>query len=166
LKIAELVYGTPESPRVAVVVAENADETFTLYVDANRDRKVNQRDLVEGKGPLRLLPLAAQQIVDFVVNEFPRKVLIRWQPGSASVDIATASTIDRTVEFEGLEENSKISIRQVDGNANGLFADAKSLLGIDINADGRDRQQIAQRFKLRQPFSCQSIQHRVRLRFS
>jgi len=44
--------------------------------------------------------------------------------------------------------------------------------GIDAPArlvrmhDCRGRQQVAQRFKLRQPLSCQSIQHRVRLGLS
>ena len=136
-RIGEFVYGTPESPRVAVVVAENHNGTFTLYVDSNRDRKISQHEEIQGSGSLRILPLSAQQVVDFVVDEFPRKVLIRWESGDSTIGVATATFVDHTVAIERVDGVTEFSTRQIDGNANGLFADTKDLLQVDINADGR-----------------------------
>ena len=137
LRFAEHVYGTPESPRVAIVVATIDDGQFVLYVDANRDRGISERDRVEGSGELTLLALDAQDVIDDVVSQFPRELLIRWQGDDSGLSIATTAGIDHTVKVDTADEEQIFMTRQLDGNANGLFADSKDLLQIDVNADGR-----------------------------
>lgn len=137
MRFAELVYGTPESPRVAIVVATLNEGQFVLYVDADRDRGISERDRVDGRGELRLLPLDAQDIIDNVAIEFPRRLLIRWQGDDSGLRIATASGVDHTVKVTSAAEELIFATRQLDANSNGLFADSKDLLQIDINADGR-----------------------------
>ena len=135
LRYAEWVYGTPDSPRMAIVVADTGDGDFVLYADKNRDRGIRERDLVKGTGEFRMLSLAAQQVIDFVVKEYPRKVLFRWKGGNADLSIATATHIEHTIHPDGDETRRALKTRQIDGNANGLFADTKDLLQIDLNHD-------------------------------
>lgn len=137
LRYAEWVYGTPDSPRIAIVVAETSDGVFALYVDRNRDRGIRERDLVKGVGELRMLPLAAQQVVDFEISEYPRQVLFRWKGGDAGLSVATATQIEHTIHPDGDKAVKALKTRQIDGNANGLFADTKDLLQVDVNHDGR-----------------------------
>lgn len=136
-QFAELVYGTPESRRVAVVLIPGTEDEFTLYVDRNRDRIIRDRDLVAGSGQFRLLPLDAERIIDDVAHKHPREVLIQHAPGRNQVRIATATTIEHTVRPDDDESQPELFIRQADGNANGLFSDPKDLLQVDLNGDGR-----------------------------
>jgi hypothetical protein len=137
LRYAEWVYGTPGSPRIAIAVAATGDGGFVLYADGNRARGIRERDLVEGAGELRMLSLAAQQVVGDVVNEYPRQVLFRWKGGNADLSVATATRIEHTIHLDGDESGRASKTRQIDGNANGLFADTKDLLQIDLNHDDR-----------------------------
>ncbi len=136
LRFAEFIYGTPESPRVAVAVAQEPSGDFLLYVDADRDRGLSDRDRVEGSGALRSLALQAQHVEDNVVSEYPRDVLFRWQAGDSHVSIATATTLQHTVDLGDADGKKVVVSRLIDGNANGLFADTKDLLQVDVNADG------------------------------
>ena len=75
LRFAEWVYGTPESPRIAVVVADLGDGRFKLYADKDRDRGVDERDVLNGQYELCSVDVMAQQITDNIVHEYPRTVL-------------------------------------------------------------------------------------------
>ena len=137
LRFAEWVYGTPESPRIAVVLAETGDGGFVLYADADRDRGISERDLVEGQGELRILSMAAQHVVDNIVSEYSRQVLFRCRNGTTDLSVATATLIENAVHPDGSANGPALKTRQIDGNANGLFSDSKDLLQIDVNDDGR-----------------------------
>lgn len=137
LRYAEFVYGFPDSPRIAIVVAEAGEAGFVLYVDRDRNRGIRERDRVEGSGELRMLSLAAQQVVGDVVDEHPRQVLFRWQGGAADLEVATATRAEHAVHLDGDATGRDLKTRQIDGNANGLFADAKDLIQVDLNSDDR-----------------------------
>ncbi len=137
LRFAELVFGTPESPRIAIVVARTGDDDFALYADIDRDRGIGESDLVKGTGSLRVLSIKSQQVIDNVVSEYPRQVLFRCSPDGSDLSITTVTAIDHSVTVREATEQKVFQTRQIDGDANGLFADSKDLLQIDINADGR-----------------------------
>jgi len=137
LRYAEWVYGTPDSRRLAIAVAETGDGGFVLYADTNRDRGIHERDVVKGTGQLRVLSLAAQQVVGDAVEEHPRQVLFRWRGSNADLSIATATRIEHTIHPDGDQTGRALKTRQIDGNANGLFADTKDLFQIDLNHDDR-----------------------------
>ena len=120
-----------------MVVIETADSEFILYADQNRDRRIGERDLVAGAGELRLFRLAAEKLDGEFREHFPRQVLVRWRGGKADLSVATATRIDRSISPDGDEMTQPLWTRQIDGNANGLFADAKDWLQIDLNRDGR-----------------------------
>jgi hypothetical protein len=136
-QFAQFVYGTPESRRVAVVFIAGENDEFTVYVDRNRDRIIRDRDLVEGTGEFRLLPLDAERIVDDVSHKYARELLIQHRPGGNEIRIATATTIEHAVHPDEDDSQPALLIRQADGNANGLFSDPKDLLQVDLNGDGR-----------------------------
>jgi hypothetical protein len=136
-RFGEIVYGTPESRRIAVVVAETADGDFALYVDKHRDRAVTERDLVEGSGDLRWLPLPAEQIIDDVVHPYPREVLFQRTRNRSQPRVATLSTIDHTLHPDDDGTAAPMHVRQADGNGNGLYSDPRDLLLIDLNGDDR-----------------------------
>lgn len=137
LRFAEWVYGTPESPRIAVVVADLGDGRFKLYADKDRDRGVDERDVLNGQNELCSVDVMAQQITDNIVHEYPRTVLFRLRAGCEELDVATVSGIEHDVRPGDDPANEAMRVRQIDGNANGLFADTKDFLQIDINRDGR-----------------------------
>lgn len=102
-RYAEFVYGTPNSRRVAVVVAETLDGESVLYADQNRDRVIRERELVTGGGDLRMLPLAAERVDGMYAEHFPRRVLLRWVGRKADLSIATATRVEHSVFPDGDE---------------------------------------------------------------
>ena len=137
LRYAEWVYGTPDSPRVAIAIAETGNGAFVLYVDGNRNREIRARELVKGAGELRLLSLPAVQVVGDVLKDHPRKALSRWKGADGGLSVATATRIEHTIHPDGDETVRALQTRQIDGDANGLFADARDLLQIDLDHNGR-----------------------------
>lgn len=137
LRFAEWVYGTPESPRIAVVLAEASDGSLLIYADADRDRGITERDLLEGQGELRMASIAAQHVEDNVFSEYPRQVLFRSSSATSDLSVATATLIENSLPPDASGNGLALATRQIDGNANGLFSDSRDLLQIDMNHDGR-----------------------------
>src|SRR5262249_39006342 len=59
---AQLRYGSPNSTRVAVVLDETGPGAFDLYVDQNRNRKIEPEELVPGTGAVRRVPLQVELV--------------------------------------------------------------------------------------------------------
>jgi hypothetical protein len=136
LRHTEWVYGTPDSRRVAIAVCQTSDGAV-FYVDSDRNRVIDDSDRVPGSGDLRILALDAEHVVEFVVKKHPRKILLRWHPGDEELGFATATRLEHTVAGETGRSEANRRARQIDGDANGLFADRKDLLEIDLNGDDR-----------------------------
>jgi len=130
IQFAEWLYGTSESPRIAVAVVMNDDGEYQLYVDDDRDGAISADDLVAGSGDLRKLSVAAWQVMNNVVTQYPRDVLFRRR--GSRLQVATV-----TIPRHQMEEQNKWTARQIDGNANGLFSDSKDLIQLDLNHDDR-----------------------------
>ncbi len=136
LRHAELIYGTPDSRRVAIAVCETSDGPV-FYVDGDRNRVIDESDRVPGSGDLKTLSLNAEHVVDFVFKKHPRNVLLRWRPGGDEIGFATTTRMEHTVAGETGSSEANFKARQIDGDANGLFADRKDFVEIDLNADER-----------------------------
>ena len=135
MRFADFVYGTPDSPRVAIAIGESPDGDPVLYVDRNRNRTLEPRDLVEGSGTTRTTSLAACHVDGDILNEFPRSVEFRWQAESDSVSVGTVTGMKHSVRLDADAPVSVLQVRQIDGNANGQFADPTDLLQVDLNDD-------------------------------
>ena len=56
-RYAQLRYGSPGSVRITVVVDEAAPGDVDLYVDSNRNRRIEAQDRVTGEGRIWRLPM-------------------------------------------------------------------------------------------------------------
>ncbi|MGO9463646.1 MAG: hypothetical protein ACLQIB_29650 [Isosphaeraceae bacterium] len=155
-RYVQIRFGSPGSIRVTVVLDEIGSETADLYVDADRNRKIDDRDCVKGAattGPnvrrehVWRLPLNVAMVDKDVTRMIPRAVVFRLGAGGRTLAYAAAGFLQGTVSLANREEagrdgpNPKIvqplAARRVDGDGNGLVTDAQDRLWIDLNGDGR-----------------------------
>jgi hypothetical protein len=132
-KYAQVRYGSDDSRRVVVVVDEVGPDDFDLYVDANRNGVIEAKEKLAGAGKDRTGPLDVEITRGLQILHEPRRVLWRLGVTRKTINLATLGYVEGTVSMAG----KKLSARRVDGNANGLFADAADRLWIDLNGDNR-----------------------------
>jgi hypothetical protein len=130
-KYARVRYGSDDSRRVVVVVDEVSPDEFDLYVDANRNGVIEAKEKLAGAGKDRTGPLDVEITRGLQIVHEPRRVLWRLGVTRKTIHLATLGYVEGTVSIAG----KKLSARRVDGNANGLFADAADRLWIDLNGD-------------------------------
>jgi len=129
----QLRYGSPDSVRVATMVVV-VDGKPRLYVDANRDRIVDEKDLIAGLGPTWRLRLPYERTTE--IPESPdyidRTVEIRVHHSGKTIGVSTIGFLEHEVELNG----RRYSARMVDGDVSGRFGDADDRLWIDLDQDG------------------------------
>jgi hypothetical protein len=163
-RYAQIRFGSPGSVRVTVVLDEAAPGDVDLYVDAGRNRKIDDRDLVQpsseasagaehssspGAAPRRervwRLPLDVSMVDKDLARTIPRAVIFRLGASGRTLGYAGAGYLDGTI---GLGPDTKdqnpnrnrartLAARRVDGDGNGLLTDSQDRLWIDLNGDGR-----------------------------
>jgi len=129
---AQVRYGGESSIRVALVVDQIQPGEFHLYADRNRDRVIDESDLIDGTGRERTFMLDSVIAKDEQVMEYPRQV--RFRLGIVGDRFSMGTT--GYVEGSALRDGSPSPIRMVDGDVNGLFGDPRDRLWIDSNNDG------------------------------
>lgn len=131
-RYAQLTYGTGRAAAVAVVVDELAPGAIDLYVDADRDRDITVADRLTGTGPMWRARVGAVAPDGDATKDLPRTVLFRYGPVSRTMGVATCGFIEGRAVLDG----RAVTVRRVDGDANGLFADAQDRVWVDRNGDG------------------------------
>ena len=132
-RYAQLRFGSPNSNRVMIVIDEREGKAFDLYVDRNRNRSIEAKELVEGDGPWRSTALAVEILKDDVAEHIPRRIAIRRNAIDGGLSIATTGYLQGHVELGG----RTIVARRVDGDGNGFFADHRDRLWLDLDGDGK-----------------------------
>ena len=133
-RYAQLRFGNPGSIRVTVVLDEVGPGDIDLFVDANRDRKVDGRDRVagtkgsSGREQFWRLPFDVAMVEGDVTKTTRRALIFRL--GATG---RTLGYLEGTVTMEGQPR----SVRRMDGDGNGLMTNAQDRLWIDLNRDGR-----------------------------
>jgi hypothetical protein len=130
-KYAQIRYGSDNSRRVVVVIDDVGHGDFDLYVDANRNRVIEAKDKIAGAGRERTAPLDVEITRGLeIVHE---RRLVRWRLGATrkTISLATLGYVEGIIPISG----TRYTVRRVDGNANGSFADAADRLWIDLNRD-------------------------------
>jgi hypothetical protein len=128
----QIRYGNPRSTEVAVVVDEISSREIDLYVDADRNRLIEDKDRVPGTGPWRV-KIDAALVEGKQLNLFRRTVIFEYGAVSRTIRYATCGFVEGKTAFEG----RAVSVRRVDGDGNGLFSDPTDRLWIDLNDDGK-----------------------------
>ncbi len=130
---AQVRYGSEDSRRVVIVIDEAAPGDWDLYVDADRNRVIEAKDLVKGSGRERAGRLEVEITRGLEILHEPRTVQWRLGVTRTSISLATVGYVAGRIEIDG----KRIAVRRVDGDANGFFADAADRLWLDLNGDGQ-----------------------------
>lgn len=139
----QFFFGSNDSTSIAAVVDRlgEGDRDFDLYLDLNRDRIIDADEQVEGDGRIWFVELEAEVNSAGDVDRHPRKVAIRRMSGGDGFTVRTVGGFEGPVKLTG----KTVASRRIDGDGNGLFADPKDQLWIDLNQDG-EWDPIAERF--------------------
>ncbi len=132
-RYAQLRFGSPSSVRVAVVLDEIGRGAADLYVDANRNRRIEPNDCVEGHNRTWRLPLDLAIVEGETTRYEHRASIFHLGATGITLSYAAAGYLEGTAQFAG----HKHTVRRTDGDGNGLFTDAQDGLWIDLNDDRR-----------------------------
>jgi hypothetical protein len=132
-RYAQLRYGSPSSVRVTIVLDEIGRGAADLYVDANRNRRIEATDRVQGENRTWRLPVDLAIVEGDTTRYERRKSIFRLGATGITFSHAAAGYLEGQVEFAGRRH----AARRVDGDGNGLFTDGDDRLWIDLNGDGR-----------------------------
>jgi hypothetical protein len=154
-RYAQIRFGSPGSIRVTVVLDEVAPGEADLYVDADRNRRIDDRDRVtpsaasppEGSSSggrrerIWRLPLDVAMVDKDITRKVPRAVVFRLGASGRTLGYAAAGYLEGTVELGNPESGSaskphRVAARRVDGDGNGQVSDSQDRLWIDLNGDG------------------------------
>jgi hypothetical protein len=148
-RYAQVRFGSPSSTRVTVVVDTVATGEVDLYADADRNLKLDDRDRVamspSAAGPrgerIWRLPLEVAIVEQDSVRTIRRAVVFRLGASGQTLGYAAAGYIEGTVTLAASEKEQEpgrsLAARRVDGDGNGLLADAQDRIWIDLDGDGR-----------------------------
>jgi hypothetical protein len=132
-RYAQLRYGSPGSVRVTVVVDEIGPGAADLYVDADRNRRIEARDRVEGPGRIWRLPLDVATVEGKATHQTRRAVVLRLGASGRTLSVAAAGYLEGTVVLDG----QRLHARRTDGDADGTYTGPQDRLWIDRDDDGR-----------------------------
>ncbi|WP_165223963.1 hypothetical protein [Aquisphaera insulae] len=134
-RYTQLRYGSPGSTRVTVVVDEigPGPGDVDLYVDADRNRRIEARDRVEGHGRSWRLPLGVAITEEDSIREIPREVVLKLGATGRILSVAAAGYLEGTVEIAGRTH----AARRTDGDTDGFFTSPMDPIWIDLNDDGQ-----------------------------
>jgi hypothetical protein len=134
-RYAQLRYGSPSSVRVTVVIDDLAPGKADLYVDANRNRRIEpvERFVPAPDGRTWRLPLEVA-VVEGEITRTEERVAV-FQLGSTGLTLshAAAGYLDGFVTHAG----RKHAARRTDGDGNGRFTDSQDRLWIDLDDNGQ-----------------------------
>jgi hypothetical protein len=155
-RYAQIRFGSPGSIRVTVVLDEVEPGEADLYVDADRNRRIDDRDRVKPWAPspqegspsgarrerIWRLPLDVAMVDKDLTKKVPRAVVFRLGASGRTLGYAAAGYLEGTVELGNPEAGAgskprRVAARRVDGDGNGQVSDSQDRLWIDLNADGR-----------------------------
>jgi hypothetical protein len=147
-RYAQVRFGSPSSTRVTVVVDAVGTGEVDLYADADRNLKIDDRDRLamssSAAGPRRerigRLPLDVAIVEQDSVRTIPRAVVFRLGASGQTLGYAAAGYLEGKVALGAGDKDNKparsLAARRVDGDGNGLLADAQDRIWIDFNGDG------------------------------
>jgi hypothetical protein len=129
-----LRYGSPNSPQMPLVVDEVSGSDFDLYVDGQRSGHIDGERKVSSDGRTRRAAVVSEVSLENQPSEqYPRQIVLRRGIVGKSIGVATLGYLEGRVQVGG----KLIACRRVDGDANGLYADLRDRIWLDLNADGQ-----------------------------
>jgi hypothetical protein len=131
-RFAQLRFGSPGSVRVTVVLDELRTGEFELYVDADRNRRIEEKDKIPGQERTWRLPLQVAVVQGETTRLIPRGAIFRLGATGLTFSFAAAGYLEGSVEIGGRQRPA----RRTDGDGNGFLSDPADRLWIDLDDDG------------------------------
>lgn len=136
-RYGEIRYGSKNSRRVTVVVDDLGEDGLAFFVDTDRDRVVTDDERLPGSGRTRRVELHAEIMHGDQPIQARRMVELRLGVTKTRLSVATLGFVEGTIQgLQGEAEAARLAVRRIDADANGLFADSRDRLQIDLNRDG------------------------------
>lgn len=142
-RYAQLRYGSPSAARVAVVLDQVSASDVDLYVDVNRDRTIDSKELVSGNERVWRVPIDVEYARGEVLKPVARQLVFRLGASGRTLAVAAGgylegevNLVDSSSNAADAEVSGAYSARRMDGDANGFFTDPRDRLWIDLNRDG------------------------------
>ena len=132
-RYAEFRFGSPASTLVTVVLDDVSPGQTDVYVDADRNRVIEEKDRLAGAGPIFRVPINVEIAEGENAARFPRTVVFRLGRSGQSISYATAGYMEGVLQLDGQETPARL----VDNNGDGVMADPADLIWIDANHDGK-----------------------------
>jgi hypothetical protein len=129
---AQVRYGDTGSPRIAIALDRPAGKKPLLYVDADRNRMLDESDLVAGDGPAWELSMSTFTHEDGANALVPRRVFIRL---TGLDDLITYGTLGWLEGRVAIGDRSCVA-RRMDADGNGFFTDPDDRVWLDLDGDG------------------------------
>ena len=127
------VTAAPARCRVTIVLDEIGGGAADLYVDANRNRRIEATDRAPGENRTWRLPLDLAIVLGETTRYERRAAIFRLGATGITFSHAAAGYLEGKVSFAG----HRHAVRRMDGDGNGLFTDSSDRLWIDLNDDGQ-----------------------------
>ena len=145
-RYAQLRYGSKNSRRVVIVVDhDSTKKTTEIYADLDRDRVLTTEEKLPGDGRRRRVTLATEIIQEDQIEQLDRLVELKLGLTGKQLSVATVGFMEG--HTSGLNGGEPLRVRRIDGDANGLFADARDRVLIDLNGD-QTWDRVAEQFVL------------------
>jgi hypothetical protein len=132
-RYAQIRYGSPGSVRLTVVLDEVAPGELDVYIDADRNRRIDVRDKLAGKGHVWRLPLNVAIIEGENTRLTRRAAIFKLGATGLTFSFSAAGYLEGRLNIGGREH----AARRTDGNGNGFLTDSDDRLWIDLDDDGR-----------------------------
>ena len=133
-RYGQIRYGSPGSVRVTVVLDVADNGQAALYVDSNRNRRIEPRDRVEGPvNDTWRVPLDVALVEGETTRLVPRAFVFRRGSSGRTLQAAAAGYLEGRLTLDGRAH----AARRQDGDANGSLTDNQDRLQVDLNDDGR-----------------------------
>jgi hypothetical protein len=118
---------------VTVVLDELSATEADLYVDADRNRVIKASERVAGANGTWRQALDVAVVEGDGTRLLRRQVIFRLGRVGRTLSYATCGFVEGKARLG----NTTVAVRRVDGDGNGLFADAQDRLWLDLDRDGR-----------------------------
>lgn len=144
-RFTQLRYGSSASDRIAVMMVTSPAGTEELYLDRNRDRRIDASEKIPKSGEGWRCDLQSQVTADRAHEEhrFMRQAVFKSSRFGVRIHFATVGFVANEIEIDG----KQVNVRRQDTNGNGLFNDRDDRLWLDLNGD--DRWDIDEQFPFR-----------------
>ncbi|HEX7375923.1 MAG TPA: hypothetical protein VF278_02370 [Pirellulales bacterium] len=118
-RYAQLRYGSPSAPRVAIVVDQVAPGEVDLYVDTNRDRTIAADERATGEGRLWRVPLDVNYARGDEFDVYPRELVFRLGSTGRTLSYAAAGFLEGNLPLPPGEGRGEGGLKQNAAGAEG-----------------------------------------------